>query len=258
MRKLLVAMGLMGSLVMAAPSHAAELGQISGPGATHMWGGFYGGVNAGYGWGSSEWPELDKNYNIDGWLAGATGGFNIDSGDWIFGFEMDYDWTGMSGSQTGYPYGRQAPYVRHAETDLETLGTARVRAGYDVGDATNPLLLYVTGGLAFANNTLTDNVTFNGHTFLISENVISKLDMKMIDGEDGLIALKHVFTASHPGEAFDMRIYRRLQKRCRRAAAKYLPLQMSIKMLIKPLDLNPRLQQMALPVLKRIARYMLA
>ena len=82
--------------------------------------------------------------------------------------------------------------------------------------------------------------------------------LKMIDGEDGLIALKHVFTACHPGEVFDMRIYRRLQKRCRRAAAKYLPLQMSIKMLIKPLDLNPRLQQMALPVLKQIARYMLA
>ncbi|MDE2235248.1 MAG: ferritin-like domain-containing protein [Gammaproteobacteria bacterium] len=82
--------------------------------------------------------------------------------------------------------------------------------------------------------------------------------LKMIDGEDGLIALKHVFMASHPGETFDMRIYRRLQKRCRHAAAKYLPLQMSIKMLIKPLDLNPHLQQLALPVLKRIARYILA
>lgn len=161
MRKLLMAVGLMGSLVMAAPSHAAELGQISGPGATHMWGGFYVGVNGGYGWGSHEWPELDKNYSADGWLAGATGGFNIDTGDWIFGFEMDYDWTGMSGSKTGYP---SYYTVRHVKTDLETLGTARVRAGYDVGDATNPLLLYLTGGLAFGNvkASLQDTTCFDG------------------------------------------------------------------------------------------------
>ncbi|MEN6542872.1 outer membrane protein [Parvibaculum sp.] len=148
MRKLLVAMGLMGSLVMAAPAHAAELGQISGPGATFMWGGFYVGVNGGYAWGDHEWPEFDKSYSADGALAGVTGGFNIDSGDWIFGFEMDYDWTDMGGDQTGYPYYRSA---RHVSTDLKTLGTARVRAGYDVGEATNPLLLYVTGGLAFGN-----------------------------------------------------------------------------------------------------------
>jgi len=33
------------------------------------------------------------------------------------------------------------------------------------------------------DKTLTENVTFNGQTFNISENVVSKLDMKMIDGE---------------------------------------------------------------------------
>jgi len=33
------------------------------------------------------------------------------------------------------------------------------------------------------NKTLTDNVTFNGTTYIGSENVISSLDMKMLDGE---------------------------------------------------------------------------
>jgi outer membrane protein len=33
------------------------------------------------------------------------------------------------------------------------------------------------------NKTLTDNVTFNGMTFSVTENVISSLDMKMLDGE---------------------------------------------------------------------------
>jgi len=33
------------------------------------------------------------------------------------------------------------------------------------------------------NKTLTETITFNGQTFLVSDNVVSKLDLKMIDGE---------------------------------------------------------------------------
>lgn len=33
------------------------------------------------------------------------------------------------------------------------------------------------------NKTLTETITFNGQTFSVSDNVVSKLDMKMIDGE---------------------------------------------------------------------------
>jgi len=82
--------------------------------------------------------------------------------------------------------------------------------------------------------------------------------LKMIDGEDGLIAFKHVYVASHPGEPFDMRVYRSLQKRCRNIAGKHIPVEMSIKMLIKPLGLGPRIQHLALPILAGLARYMVA
>ncbi|MGH8399004.1 MAG: ferritin-like domain-containing protein [Gammaproteobacteria bacterium] len=82
--------------------------------------------------------------------------------------------------------------------------------------------------------------------------------LKMIDGEDGLIAMKHVFMASHPGETFDRRVYRELQKRCRHAAGQHFPHEMSIKMLIKPLDLGPRMQQIALPILTSVARRVVA
>lgn len=82
--------------------------------------------------------------------------------------------------------------------------------------------------------------------------------LKMIDGEDGLIAMKHVFMACHPGETFDRRVYRGLQKRCRHAAGQYFPHEMSIKMLIKPLDLGPRVQQVALPILTGVARHVVA
>ena len=82
--------------------------------------------------------------------------------------------------------------------------------------------------------------------------------LKMIDREDSFIALKHVYLASHPGELFDRYVYRSLQKRCRHTAGKYFPLEMSIKMLMKPLDLNPRFQNLALPILEIMARYMVA
>ncbi|MGH8282999.1 MAG: ferritin-like domain-containing protein [Gammaproteobacteria bacterium] len=78
--------------------------------------------------------------------------------------------------------------------------------------------------------------------------------LKMIDGEDGLIAMKHVFTACHPGETFDTHVYRDLRKRCRRAAGQHFPHEMSMKMLIKPLDFGPLVQQVVLPILTGVAR----
>lgn len=82
--------------------------------------------------------------------------------------------------------------------------------------------------------------------------------LKMIDGEDGLIAMKHVYRASHPGQRFDKHVYRDLHRRCRRAAGRHFPHEMSIKMLLKPLDLSPRVQHVALPVLTGVARYVVA
>jgi hypothetical protein len=78
--------------------------------------------------------------------------------------------------------------------------------------------------------------------------------LKMIDGEDALIAMKHVYLAQHPGRAFDKHVYRDLRRRCRRAAGRHFPHEMSIKMLIKPLSLSPRFQHMALPILTGVAR----
>lgn len=82
--------------------------------------------------------------------------------------------------------------------------------------------------------------------------------LRMIDGEDGFIAMKHVYMARHPGRSFDRLVYRDLQKRCRHAAARHFPHEMSIKMLIKPLDLGPRMQRITLPVLESLARRVVA
>ena len=42
---------------------------------------------------------------------------------------------------------------------------------------------------------ITDNVTFNGQTFLVSDNVITKLDLKMLDGEIQIDILRPDFEA---------------------------------------------------------------
>ncbi|MBU6470346.1 MAG: ferritin-like domain-containing protein [Gammaproteobacteria bacterium] len=79
--------------------------------------------------------------------------------------------------------------------------------------------------------------------------------LKMIDGEDGLIAMKHVFRASHPYQDFNKRVYRDLRRRCWRDAGRHFPHEMSVKMLIKPLNLSPRFQHIALPVLTGVVRH---
>jgi hypothetical protein len=70
--------------------------------------------------------------------------------------------------------------------------------------------------------------------------------------------MKHVYLATHPGEIFDTSVYRNLQKRCRHAAGKHFPHEMSIKMLIKPLALSRRVQHVTLPVLTGLARQVVA
>ncbi len=79
--------------------------------------------------------------------------------------------------------------------------------------------------------------------------------LKMIDGEDGLIAIKHVYLARHPGHQFDKHVYRDLRKRYQHKVRRHIPLEMSIKMLIKPLGLSPRVQHAAVPILAGLARH---
>lgn len=150
MKKLLLLAGVaLGALSAGLPAQAAELGQVSGPGATFNWGGFYVGANAGYMWGRQHWTYVPSPgvgpFDSDGAVGGGTAGFNIDSGDWIFGVEGDYDWSGADGSDP-------CPNPTYScESELSSFGTLRARAGYDVGPALGSAatLLYVTGGMAF-------------------------------------------------------------------------------------------------------------
>ena len=165
-----------------APALAADLPYKAPPPAPVMipvvnWTGFYIGINGGYSWGKAG-RELSffnpltgiqiippvgsgatSDSNLNGGVFGGQLGYNWQSGNWVFGFETDAQWTGQRGSASrlcgvlatvagaclpGVSLGTSAAIEQH----LEWFGTFRGRAGVLVTPST---LLYVTGGAAYGS-----------------------------------------------------------------------------------------------------------
>ncbi|MBB6308299.1 outer membrane protein [Xanthobacter tagetidis] len=152
--KRVVLAGAMLSVVSAGPVLAADLGRAPAPVAkapvvvpapVFSWTGFYIGGNAGYGWGSGK-DALDlANINPSGWSAGGQVGFNYQfANNIVAGIEADLQGGDISASTGGL------------SSSLDMLGTVRGRLGYAFGR----VLPYVTGGLAYGNNSV-DNFGWN-------------------------------------------------------------------------------------------------
>ena len=144
---------------MASPSFAADLPRPAYKAAPAVyvapfsWSGFYVGINAGYGWGKSNWTIAGTglntgDFNLKGGVLGATLGYNLQTGSWVWGLEGDLDASWIKGSETNFcgPTG--------CETKNSWLGTARARIGY----AWDRWLPYVTGGLGFGDIKMTSPV----------------------------------------------------------------------------------------------------
>jgi len=114
-----------------APAYVAPL---------FTWTGFYVGLNGGYGFGKSNWDVPAVSLSPKGVVAGATLGYNLQTGYWVWGFEGDFDWSNIKGSA--------ACGAGTCETKNDWLGTARLRAGYA---GWNNWLPYITGGAAFGS-----------------------------------------------------------------------------------------------------------
>jgi rubrerythrin len=78
--------------------------------------------------------------------------------------------------------------------------------------------------------------------------------LRMNRGEDRLVVLKHVHAARRPGAPFDDRVYRQVLRQCRELMRPSFPAEMSMRMLLKPLDLDPRVQRLILPLLTALVR----
>src|SRR5579871_4766229 len=132
-----VALGAMGMALagFAASAQAADLYAPRAPYTVNQplnafsWAGPYLGGNLGYVWGS----VTNNPTKPSGVAGGVQGGYNFQSGAWVFGIEGDLELTGASDTFASWKFSN--PWF----------GTVRGRVGY----AINNILFYGTGGLAF-------------------------------------------------------------------------------------------------------------
>jgi outer membrane immunogenic protein len=134
----------------------------------HDWSGFYVGAHGGYGFGEHDGqPIYDAGLgpvqgvfaagkiDADGYLAGVTLGAQHQTGSVVLGVEIDGSWGDFGGKETFDALGASKGYHWTIETELDGLYTARARIGYAMGN----LLVYGTGGVAFAQVGMNETVT---------------------------------------------------------------------------------------------------
>lgn len=148
MRKSLLA----SASVLALSCSVAE----AAPPAPMSWTGFYIGANAGYAWGNAgptaifdvgpTAPGVPPGLKPRGFIGGGQAGYNWQTGQWVFGGEVDFSGLDAKADATVSPFfAFKGTSSGNWSSRYDWLFTARVRGG--VAIAPN-WLLYVTGGLA--------------------------------------------------------------------------------------------------------------
>lgn len=117
--------------------------------AVYNWGGIYFGFNLGYGFDTSNWSDptdpggTTGNFNLRGFLTGATIGANFQTDSFVLGAEADFDGSFIDGKVS-------SPFCS-AGTQCETknfwFSTLRARLGY----AADRVLFYGTAGGALGD-----------------------------------------------------------------------------------------------------------
>ena len=124
------------------------------PAPVAKWSGFYGGLHAGYGWGTSNFFQpatglTTGDFRVNGAVAGGQIGYNFQIQNFVVGIETDIAWSGIKGSSTS------AGCATACEAKNTWLGTTRARIGVPVG-ATGAWLPYIAGGVAYGEVQVSD------------------------------------------------------------------------------------------------------
>jgi outer membrane immunogenic protein len=154
------------------------------------WAGPYLGGNLGYEWGTVS-NNVTKPSGISG---GVQGGYNFQSGAWVFGIEGDLELTGAN--DTFAPWKFSNPWF----------STVRGRVGY----AFNNILFYGTGGLAFGELRaqtfgLSESQTSAGWTlgagteFGLASNWSAKIEYLYVDLSESQFAITGASNGYHFG-----------------------------------------------------------
>ena len=165
MNKLLTASLALLALGLSVPAKAADMPvKYVAPAPVFTWTGCYVGVHIGYKWGTSKQTyggtragvpdaflpvgaDLTGNYNVNGPVGGGQGGCNYQTGNWVWGVEIDAGWAAASGqaNPTQEAINAGANPGRVFTTNERWLATARGRLGW----AADKWLWYVTGGASW-------------------------------------------------------------------------------------------------------------
>lgn len=109
------------------------------------WTGFYIGIHGGGAWGDLSVDPGGGSADISGGFVGGQLGFNYQTGNAVWGIEVDSAWASIGRTDT-IAFG---PTLVTGETDIDYLGSLRGRLGYA---APNQSLWYITGGLGWMHN----------------------------------------------------------------------------------------------------------
>jgi outer membrane immunogenic protein len=187
-----VGQALAADLPEPAPPPQAPAAYVPVVAPVYNWGGIYYGVNGGYGFGKSDWSNSlnaagsTGNFNLSGYVAGATIGANIQADAFVFGIDGDVDFTGIKGTNTSL----FCPVA--CETKNTWLGTVRARAGY----AADRVLFYGTAGGAFGNIEAGVNNNFDTQTKFgwtagagveaaFTDNLTARIEYLFVDLQNG-------------------------------------------------------------------------
>lgn len=134
------------------------------------WTGFYVFGFGGYSWGKATPDSFDIADLVEGFhnpepkgaVFGFGGGYNWQYGRMVGGIEVDYGFSQEKDSQSACLVERGCTTNVNTVTlglasKIDALGSARVRAGFLLGDS---FLLYGTAGLGFARSSATVSLTF--------------------------------------------------------------------------------------------------
>jgi outer membrane immunogenic protein len=133
----------------------------------YNWGGFYVGVNGGWGTTHDCWTNTsiagvavlafgEGCHNASGGSVGGQIGYRWQAGNWVFGLEAQGDWADFSGSNLSLRFANTTNRTR-----IDAFGLFTGQVGY----AWNNALFYVKGGAAVTDNRYDGLVTGTGLVF---------------------------------------------------------------------------------------------
>ncbi len=147
-----------------APAKAADMPVKYVAPTVFTWTGCYVGATIGYKWGRSKHTsagainggvvanpghlagqDIAPQFNLDGVIGGGEAGCNWQSGNWVYGIEVDGSWSTAEGQAHNFIYDNIFDPFLVSKTSERWLMTARGRIGY----AADKWLWYVTAGAAW-------------------------------------------------------------------------------------------------------------